>query len=44
MIAVLRGKLRSECLQKETRERIYYQLDSTPGSSKTKRSKYTQEE
>jgi len=34
----------SECLQKETRESICQQLDSTPKSSRIKRSKYTQEE
>jgi len=34
----------SECLQKEIGESIYKQLDSTPKSSTTKRSKYTQEE
>jgi hypothetical protein len=42
--AVLRGKLSFECLQKETGESIYYQLNSTPESSRTRRSKYTQEE
>jgi len=34
----------SECLQKETGESMYQQLDSIPKSSRTKRSKYTQEE
>jgi hypothetical protein len=34
----------SECLQKETRESIHEQLDSTPKSSTTKGSKFTQEE
>jgi hypothetical protein len=33
-----------ECLQKETGESIHYQLNSTSESSRTKRSKYTQEE
>ena len=41
---VLRWKLISECFQKETGEGIHNQLNSTPESSKTKRSKYTQEE
>jgi hypothetical protein len=36
--------LSSECLQKETRENINRQLDSTPKSSRTKESKFTQEE
>jgi hypothetical protein len=44
MKAVLRRKLSSECLQKETGESIHYQLNSTPESFRTKRSKYTQEE
>jgi hypothetical protein len=44
MKAVLRGNLSSECLQKETRESIHWQLDSIPKSSRTKGSKYTQEE
>jgi hypothetical protein len=35
----LRGKLSSECLQKETEKCIHYQLNSTPESSRTKRSK-----
>ena len=43
MKAFLRGKLISECLQKETRESIHYQLNSTPENSRTKRSKYTKE-
>jgi hypothetical protein len=34
----------SEYLQKETGESIHKQLDSTPESSITKRSKYTKEE
>jgi hypothetical protein len=34
----------TECLQKETGESIYYQLKSTPESSRTKRTKFTQEE
>jgi hypothetical protein len=34
----------SKCLQKETEESLHQQLDSTPESSRTKRSKYTQEE
>jgi len=34
----------SECLQKEIGEGIHQQLDGTPKSSRTKRSKYTQEE
>jgi hypothetical protein len=34
----------SECLQKETRESIYWQLDSTLKNSKTKGSKFIQEE
>jgi hypothetical protein len=42
--AVLRGKLSSENLQKETIENIYKQLDHTPKNSRTKGSKYTQEE
>jgi len=33
-----------EYLQKETEEIINQQLDSTPKSSRTKRSKYNQEE
>jgi hypothetical protein len=41
---VLRRKLSSECLHKETGENIYYQLNSIPESTRTKRSKYTQEE
>jgi hypothetical protein len=45
MKAVLRGKLSSKCLQKETGKSIHYQLNSTPERRKrTKRSKYTQEE
>jgi hypothetical protein len=44
MKAVLKGKLSSECLQKETGESIHKQLDSTPESSRTKRNKYSQEE
>jgi len=35
---------RSECLQIATGESIYQQLDSTSKSSRTKISKYTQEE
>ena len=35
---------RSECLQKETRESTHWQLDNTPKSSRTKGSKFTQEE
>ena len=34
----------SEWLQKETAESIHQQLDNTPKSSTTKRSKFTQEE
>jgi hypothetical protein len=34
----------SECLQKETRESTYNQLDNTPKSSRKKESKFTQEE
>jgi len=34
----------SECLQKETGESIYQQLDSIPKGSRTKRNKQTQEE
>jgi hypothetical protein len=34
----------SEYLQKETGESIHYQLNSTPESSRIKRSKYTQED
>ena len=34
----------SECLQKETRESTHYQLDNTPKSSRTKGSKFTQED
>jgi hypothetical protein len=34
----------SKCLQKETEESLHYQVDSTPESSRTKRSKYSQEE
>ena len=34
----------SECLQKETRESTHQQLDNTPKSSRTKESKFTQEE
>jgi hypothetical protein len=33
-----------ECLQKETRESIHSPPDSTPKSSRTKGSKFTQEE
>jgi hypothetical protein len=44
MKAVLIGKLSSECLQKETGESTHYQFDSTPESSRRKRSKYTQDE
>jgi hypothetical protein len=44
MKAVLIGKLYSKCLQKETGESIYYQLNSIPEISSTKRSKYIQEE
>jgi hypothetical protein len=44
MKAVVRGKLSSECLQKETGESIHYLLDSTPERSRTKGSKHTQEE
>jgi hypothetical protein len=44
MKAVITGKLSIEWLQKETRENIHYQLNSTSESSRTKRSKYTQEE
>jgi hypothetical protein len=40
MKAVVRGKLSSEYLQKETETSIHQQLDSTPESSRTKRSKY----
>jgi hypothetical protein len=40
MKAVLKGKLSSECLQKESGESIDYQLNSTPESSRTKESKY----
>jgi hypothetical protein len=36
MKSVLRGKLNSECLQKETGENIYYQFSCTPESSRTK--------
>jgi hypothetical protein len=41
---VLREKLSSECLQKETGEIIHYQFNSIPESSRTKRSKYTRKE
>ena len=34
----------SKCLQKEAGENLQQQLHSTPESSRTKRSKYTQEE
>jgi hypothetical protein len=34
----------SKCLQKETGESIHWQLDRTIEKSRTKRSKYTQEE
>jgi hypothetical protein len=34
----------SERVQKETGEIIHYQFNSTPESSRTKRSKYTQKE
>jgi hypothetical protein len=34
----------SECLHKETGENIYWKLNSPPESSRTKRSKYSQEE
>jgi hypothetical protein len=44
MKSVVKGKLSSGCLQKQTRESIHYQLNSTPENSRTKRSKYTQEE
>ena len=44
MKAVLIGKLYSKCLQKETGESIYYQLNSISEISSTKRSKYIQEE
>ena len=44
MKAFLRGKLSSECLQEETRESTHKQLDNTPKSSRTKGSKFTQEE
>jgi hypothetical protein len=44
MKAVLRGKLSSECFQKETGESIHYQINSIPKSSRIKRSKYTQGE
>jgi len=44
MKAVLRGKLSAECLKRETEKSICQQLDSTPKSFRTKRSKYTQEE
>jgi hypothetical protein len=42
--SVKRKNYSSKCLQKETGESLHLQLDSTPESSKTKRSKYTQEE
>jgi hypothetical protein len=44
MKAVLKGKQKSECCQKEIAESMHYQLNSTPESSRTKRSKYTQKE
>ena len=45
MKAVLRGKLIAvSASNKEARMSIHSQLDSTPKSSRTKRSKYTQEE
>jgi hypothetical protein len=44
MKAVLRGKLSSKCLQKENGESIHQQFNSTPESSRKKRSKYTQDE
>jgi uncharacterized alpha-E superfamily protein len=34
----------SECLQRETGESIFKQLNSIPKSSRTKRSKYAQDE
>jgi hypothetical protein len=46
MKAVLRGKLIALSTSKKKLERAYlhYQLDSTPESSRTKRSKIPQEE
>ena len=44
MKAVLREKLSSECLQKETGDSKHEQFDSTPESSRTKESNFTKEE
>jgi hypothetical protein len=45
MKAVPRGKTHSsECLQKESGESIHEQLDSISENSRTKRSKFSQEE
>ena len=45
MKAFLRGKLIAlSASKKETRESIHWQLDSTPKISRTKGSKFTQEE
>jgi hypothetical protein len=44
MKAVLRGKLSSECLQKEPGKSIQWQLYSTPESTRTERIKYAQNE
>ena len=44
MKAVLRGKLIIQLPKKQTGESIHQQLDSTSEGSRTKRSKYTQEE
>jgi hypothetical protein len=44
MKAVVRGKLIALSAFKKKLERIHYQFDSTPESSSTKRSKFTQEE
>jgi hypothetical protein len=45
MKAVVRGKLVALSASKnETEESLHKQLDSTPESSRTKRSKFTQEE
>jgi hypothetical protein len=44
MKAVLKGKFSTKCLYKEIGEIPYKQLNSTPESSRTERSKYIQEE
>jgi hypothetical protein len=44
MKAVLRGKLIALSASKKTRESLLKQLDSPPKSSRTKGSKFTQEE